>query len=351
MALPLFSSTEVFDHLRQQGIEPYTRLGDVARNQIGDGLRLLSLRAGEAFATDHPALRIAVLSGTVRLNADGPDLDIEAARDTLVRTRPGGTRLIAGTDAVIVLADMEFLDTLVAWEELARHAQQSGSTELAARFAKVRHSTAFRKLPLECVEQALTRMTPRIVKAGETIFAKGDPGDNFYLIWSGRVAVWRTGLYDEDFALVAELGPGDTFGEEALITGGTRNATIRMTEDCELLVLDQHDFRAIMSKPLVEEVPTDVAAKMIEAGWKVVDVRYPEEFEDGHIPGAIPLPLPDLRARAESLLDKENRLVTVCLSGKRSAVGAYLLNQRGFKSVSMKDGMGAWSGAIEPAAP
>ena len=86
---------------------------------------------------------------------------------------------------------------------------------------------------------------------------------------------------------------------------------------------------------------------MIDTGWKVIDVRYPEEFEDAHIPNAILLPLPDLRREADTALDRGAKYITVCLSGKRSMVAAFLLKQRGFKAASMKDGMGSWCGATE----
>jgi rhodanese-related sulfurtransferase len=75
-----------------------------------------------------------------------------------------------------------------------------------------------------------------------------------------------------------------------------------------------------------------------------VDVRYEEEFEDGHIPGAIHLPLPEIRHRAADMLDKDGKYITICLSGKRSAVAAFLLKQRGYNVVAMKDGMSSWEG-------
>ncbi|MBI5790680.1 MAG: cyclic nucleotide-binding domain-containing protein [Rhodocyclales bacterium] len=344
--VPLLSP-EIFDFLQQQKIKPYVDHGAMAREQLGDGVRLLSLRAGETFTSEVPRLRINVLSGSVLLKPGNRFLDLAHTRKRVVMTRPGINLLQAVEDCVVVLADSEFLDTLSSWQELTSHARQSGSAVLADRLARVRHSLAFRRLPLEHVEQALSRMTPRHFGPGETILTKGDAGDAFYLIWSGRVGVWRTGLYDEDFQLVAELGPGDTFGDEALVSGGTRNATIKTLEDCEVLLLERDDFNAIMSQPMVEELPPDVVAKMIDTGWKVVDVRYPEEFEDAHIPGAILLPLPDLRREADAALDKNEKYITVCLSGKRSMVAAFLLKQRGFKAASMKDGMGSWCGSTE----
>lgn len=345
-SVPLLSP-EIFDYLLREKIKPYTNLGAMAREQLSDGVRLLSMRAGETLISETPRLRITVLSGSVLLKPGNRSLDLAQTRNRVVHTKAGINMLTAEADSIVLLADSDFLDTLSSWQELTSVAQQSGNNALADRLTKVRHSVAFRRLPLEHVEQALSKMVSRTFKAGETILNKGDQGDAFYLIWSGRVSVWRTGLYDEEFQLVAELGPGDTFGDEALVSGGARNATIKTIEDCEVLLLGQEDFKEIMSQPMVEELPPDVVAKMIDSGWKVVDVRYPEEFEDAHIPGAILLPLPDLRKEVGNALDRKEKFITVCLSGKRSMVAAFLLRQRGYNVVAMKEGMGSWTGPTE----
>jgi hypothetical protein len=63
---PLISS-EVFDYLRHLGIAPYTKLNDAAREQLGDGVRLIALFAGDSFITHKAGLRITTISGKVRL--------------------------------------------------------------------------------------------------------------------------------------------------------------------------------------------------------------------------------------------------------------------------------------------
>jgi len=340
---PLISS-EVFDYLRNLAIEPYTKLSDIAREQLGDGVRLVSLFPGESFSTYKPGLRVTVLSGKVRLEPVGLDLDLTSTRDRTIHTQDSENRLIAGENSVVLLADSEFLDTLSSWVELAAYAKQSGGDELLKRLLAVKHTLAFKRLPLEHVIQALQQMVPRKVKAGEEIVTQGERGDAFYLIWSGRAEAWQTGIYDEEQKLVNSLGPGDAFGDEALVTGGTRNATVKMVEDGELLVLGEQAFRDLMSRPLIEEIPPNSVRYMLDGEWKAVDVRYAEEFEDGHIPGAIHLPLPELRQRADIILDKTGKYITVCLSGKRSAVAAFLLRQRGYDVVAMRYGMSSREG-------
>ena len=340
---PLISS-EVFDYLRKLAIEPYTKLGDMAREQLGDGVRLVSLFPGEGFSTHRPGLRITVLSGKLSLEPAGLELDLTTTRDHTFLTRDEENRLRALEKSVVLLADAEFLDTLSSWNELAAYARQSGGDELLQRLLAVRHTLAFKRLPLEHVMQALQQMVPRKVKAGEVIVTQGEKGDAFYLIWAGRAEAWQTGIYDDEPRLVNRLGAGDAFGDEALVTGGNRNATVKMVEDGELHVLGEQAFRDLISRPMIEEIPPASVPGMLQSDWKVVDVRYEEEFVDGHIPGAIHLPLPDLRQLADQMLDKAGQYITVCLSGKRSAVAAFLLKQRGYHVVAMKEGMSSWEG-------
>jgi hypothetical protein len=300
---PLISS-EVFYYLRNLGIEPYTKLNDASREQLGDGVRMLALFEGDCFITHKPGQRVTTISGTVRMEPSGDRLTLENTRGRTVLTQAGETRLVAESDAVVVLADAKFLDTLSSWTELAAYASQSEDAELVKRLLSIRHAVAFQRLPLEHVMQALKLMTLRRVKAGEVIVSQGERGDSFYLIWSGRAEVWKADIYDDETKLVATIGPKDTFGDEALVVGGNRNATVKMLDDGELLVLGEQDFRNLMSQPLIEEVLPSMVLPMLEGEWKAIDVRYAEEFVDGHIPGAIHLPLPELRALVDSKLEK-----------------------------------------------
>lgn len=75
---------------------------------------------------------------------------------------------------------------------------------------------------------------------GKTIIEQGDDGYRAYYIERGRVAV-----YAEDGRhqlKVAELGPGDIFGEMALITNQPRSATVKALEDCTLTVISRDEI-------------------------------------------------------------------------------------------------------------
>ena len=85
------------------------------------------------------------------------------------------------------------------------------------------------------------KMSKRHYDAGETIIRKGDLGKEFFLVSDGEVEVIRA---DQEVAL---LGPGDFFGEVALISGEPRNATVVARNAVDTYVLGKTDFEAALA--------------------------------------------------------------------------------------------------------
>lgn len=208
----------------------------------------------------------------------------------------------------------------------------------------------FRQLPIGYVEEAYQRMHHRKVGAGEVIITQHDPAGDFYVIAAGSAEVWRKEEpYDSEPRCVARLGMGDHFGEEALILDGTRNATVRMATDGLLLVLKGDDFRELVHLPLHAEISAEEAKRLLDRGErKLIDLRYVEEWEVSHIPGSKLLPLYQLRERI-SELDPQQAYITHCLCGRRGAVGAMLLRQKGFDVVNLRGGIRNWPYETESA--
>ncbi len=85
-----------------------------------------------------------------------------------------------------------------------------------------------------------------------------------------------------------------------------------------------------------------------EVNLLLVDVREPHEYNEGHIPGAILLPLGQLKENHEDALDREKTIVLICRSGRRSADAADFLSQEGYENVyNLQGGMLDWSGPVE----
>lgn len=79
----------------------------------------------------------------------------------------------------------------------------------------------------------------------------------------------------------------------------------------------------------------------------LVDVRSPEEYRGGHVPGALNLPLDNLHAAAGLLPDKNAQLYLYCLSGARSAMATHRLRRMGYANCTNVGGIGAYSGKLE----
>jgi len=104
----------------------------------------------------------------------------------------------------------------------------------------------------------------------------------------------------------------------------------------------QSQATAAQQVPLIE--PAQVRG-LIDLGGKIiiVDVRRPDEFTQGHINGAILMPLDSL-ANTYSSLPKQGKLIVYCRSGHRSAQAVQFLLDHGYKNaVSMNGGFIAWS--------
>ncbi len=113
-------------------------------------------------------------------------------------------------------------------------------------------------------------MVPRTVKAGEVIIKEGDQPAGFFVINSGKVEVVQ-GVDSSSPQRLAELGPGDFFGEMALFEGFPRNATVRAVDDTECLAMTRWDFTAEMKNH-----------PEIAVGMVTVLVRRLREVESKH---------------------------------------------------------------------
>jgi monovalent cation:H+ antiporter, CPA1 family len=107
----------------------------------------------------------------------------------------------------------------------------------------IRRVPLFTGLPEERVSTIATLLRARLALPGETIVRRGDRGDAMFFVASGAVEVLVPALAEP-----VKLGTGDFFGEMALLTRQRRNADVRAMGYCQLLVLDEKDFRRLVQK-------------------------------------------------------------------------------------------------------
>lgn len=78
--------------------------------------------------------------------------------------------------------------------------------------------------------------------ADEMIFEPGSPAEGLFVVLSGRIQI-----EDSDGAAIAEIGPGDYFGEHALLLLTSRTKAARAVEDAELMVIPQEALQPLLS--------------------------------------------------------------------------------------------------------
>ncbi|MBP3360188.1 MAG: rhodanese-like domain-containing protein [Clostridia bacterium] len=85
-----------------------------------------------------------------------------------------------------------------------------------------------------------------------------------------------------------------------------------------------------------------------ESGYIILDVRTEEEFEEGHIPGAILIPDYEIKTRAEEILtDKNQQLLVYCRSGRRSKLASEALLDLGYTNIKEFGGIIDWPYEVE----
>lgn len=98
---------------------------------------------------------------------------------------------------------------------------------------------------------------------------------------------------------------------------------------------------------MADEIEVETFENAREAGGFVVDVREPDEYEEGHVPGAVNIPLGELADRTGELPDGRP-IYTVCASGRRSLQAVQVLRERGIDAVSLAGGTTGWTQSGRP---
>lgn len=115
------------------------------------------------------------------------------------------------------------------------------------RLKELRASELFAQFDRRSLENILSSTSLRGYIEGETIVREGEPGSSLFLIVSGRVEVFTAGD-DGKQVYLAELGPGDFFGEISLLTGKPRTATIKAVDRVSAIELDKDSVDRIAAR-------------------------------------------------------------------------------------------------------
>jgi MFS family permease len=256
-------------------------LGLVGRRRLGPAIVLGSLALGASLAVigllpsrvSAPALIAAGALGMSLMDATGRTLLQRVVSDEILArvfgVLEGLTMAALGLGSILVPA-------LVAWFGL-EGAILAFATLLPAlallsvpglrridasaviperELAVLTKVAMFAPLRPQVLESVARRSTWMSASAATVLMAEGDPGNQYFVLASGRLEVTRAGEY---LATLSE--PGDGVGEIALLFDVPRTATVTVLEDAELLVLEQADFlTAVTGHPEVARAAEQVAA-------------------------------------------------------------------------------------------
>jgi CRP-like cAMP-binding protein len=300
---------------------------------------------------DNDATAYYLLDGHLTVSGDGGiERQIFADSDNAnyaignLQPRPY-TALVGSKTATIFKVSREFVEQLAARSQMVSSEMpavqvmdvaESEGVDGAWMF-KVIQSDIFRDLPTENIENFFAAVERVDAKEGDSLVKQGDPGDYYYMIVEGECKVTRkAGPIEFE---IAKLGSGDSFGEEALISGMTRNASVEMLSDGVVMRLSKDNFAELIKRQTIKALSAKDAARQMQDGSAVLlDVRLENEHGAKSIRGSLNIPLFKLRERIGEL-DKEKTYILYCDTGARSSSAAFVLRRRGYDAVYLEGGL------------
>jgi len=265
----------------------------------------------------------------------------EEAKSPIVPMLPRRHTAKALNEVQFISIDTDLLDVMLTWDQTGDYEVselQGDDGDSNDWMTTLLQTKAFHRIPPGNIQAIFMRMQQVNYRQGDVVIKQGDEGDFFYVITKGSCHVTRETPLNQDGIKLAELESGDTFGEEALISETTRNATVTMASDGSLMRLGKDDFNKLLNEPMLDWVDRDEAQQIVSNGGRWLDVRLPSEFESFHEEDAINIPLYFIRLKL-NILDPEVPYILCCDTGRRSSAGAFILNERGFKTRVLKGGL------------
>jgi len=167
---------------------------------------------------------------------------------------PGAFRL--KSRAVLTTQGLEFR---IPWSLMGVPQQRTSEAQgfSSSKLSVLRKHPIFADLEPEAFEQLCRYAKHSTLKRGTTLFSKGDPGNSLYAVISGTVKM-SISSPDGRNAILNIIGPGETFGEIALLDGQARSTDAIANSNCELFVIDRRELI-----PFVKAQPA-LAMKFIE---------------------------------------------------------------------------------------
>ncbi len=287
---------------------------------------------------------IYLLEGEVELTADGIVMErigggSEAARFPLAHQVPRKVSARALSELYYVRIDPRRLKLMDSYQdEVLRNDFGDLEHHSADWMGKLFRSPVFQRLPASNLHKIVQRLKTLEVRRGDKIITQGEAGDCLYILRAGKCQVTRCPRPNARAIQLAELAPGDLFGEDALLSGQPRAVDVTMLTDGVVLRLEKEDFLSLVVEPVLEELDFEAAEREVRQSAVWLDVRDPESFRHWHLEGSLNIPFFSLRMQLSSL-DRQRKYILVCAQGGQSRAGAFLLLRFGFQAAVLAGGL------------
>jgi len=327
-----------FDSLSESYIRDVIRLAKVVKLPSGRNI----FRRNQLTRTSFYLLsgKVELMDSESRINTIAAET--RESRYALDNAQPHSLSATAVSEVTLLSVDRDQLDLVLTWDQAGNYLVQELTQENPVEpcwMSNLLASSLLAQVPPANIQSLFQKFTQQAVFNGQVVIREGEPGDWFYVIQEGRAVVSRNNPAGVSEVL-AELKPGQFFGEEALVSDSPRNATVTMKSAGVLMKLDKADFKTLLQEPVLQFINVESLSDLNQTGAKiqVVDVRLPLEFNHAPlVPGAVNIPLAELRSRLQALPSDTTYVVT-CDGGRRSELGAYLFNEAGRSALVCKPG-------------
>lgn len=340
MSLPIDNKTlrrfVPFDSLSENHIRDVVRLAKVIKLPSGRNI----FRRNQITRTSFYLLtgKVELLDEENRIQT--VNADSKESRYALDNKQPHSMSATAASEVTLLSVDKDQLDLVLTWDQAGNYLVQeltNQNPEEECWMSNLLASSLLAKVPPANIQSLFQKFASQTLYANQVVIREGEPGDWFYVIQEGQAIVTRKDNAGQT-SVLAQLNPGQFFGEEALVSDEPRNATVTMKTKGVLMKLDKEDFKKLLQEPVLQFISVEGLSDLTNSGKKfqVVDVRLPLEFKHGPIvPGAMNIPLAELRSKLQSLPD-DTTYIIICDGGRRSELGAYLFNETGRSAIVCK---------------
>jgi len=285
---------------------------------------------------------IFLLSGSIKCGDDAQLIEPDFSYPLHYRHTYRET-LVAMTDCSLFRIERDWLDRLLCWSESVRYLEediacQKQYDEDQEWMLLLLNSNLFHKVSPINLPKIFIHLAPQNVNSGDVIIRQGDAGDYCYFIKQGKARISRQLPGDKKDTLVAEIGVGQCFGEDALLHETVRNATVIMETDGLLMKMEKRDFLQLLREPVIDLLSSRDLDMVLQTDARLLDVRTPEEYRYRHLKDAYCIPLGSMKLQTR-LLDPYGSYVVYCDTDRRSRTAASFLTQQGYRVRALLGGL------------